>query len=905
MGFSFKPRSAEPFLVLQAWSLEAPLQLEITELLGDPVSRSRIRGITRGPIEPPGSQVNIQSLAVRLPGGAAGAMNYWTMLTTGCDAQVRIPHQRFDVTLYCSAEGEHIEGKSITTHGGFCSERNIFSFDNALFGIDDDEVMYMAPAQRVVLETGLQCLEMAGFSQKGLAGSKCGVFVGDCGSDWFPHLVHDTSRLASPYALTGFLNHHTASRLSHTLNMTGPRISVDTACSSSLVATGLAMGRLRQARGTRQQDSMLSERLEEALVMGICTIVSPHFYVLLSGPLMLSTSGVERLAMLVGSAINQDGRSATLTAPNGPSQQTCIWEALCIAECHGTGTALGDPIEVGALRRVMEPRETPLLCTSSKSNLGHLEAGAGMAGFAKSVLTLVTSCAPPNCHLRAINPHLGQEGLPAVFETEVADTTLNSGFAGVSSFGFGGTNARADVWAECRLGPHCTGDLDTTKLDQILVTCPTTLGHIDYLTGEPARMGAGNKYHADALREELASYDVSSHVYAGSYRFRTTPLCEDAEEALDPEVKVCIRGTWTGGNEVMEEMQLQMDDWYDCIIVLGDCRYELFNLCLDGDTRQEIYPTVDNASEIIQVCGPDSHRNGKRWIIDGRDDEVPTGTAFRIRFKWSTERMLIKWERAPSDVARALPTYQHVYSIVGTWTRRDLKKLNNEEGTWECQMKIGSSGLEDFQFMRDRDPKQLIYPAKPYATKMSIPVRGPDELGYNNSWRIRGPPGDNVKIRLRVVDARITVTLISDTKGTKVWQSEPGWNRREYFLAGDFNGWLCTPMTFDPVRLGVFRAIGFVGDTYDATQAGYLAEFQIVIDEDFERAYYPDLDGASSGETIVRGPDGKGAGKRFLVRTSSMPGRPFEVALDLTSTDRRKIVTWTMVDERVAAEDAE
>jgi len=113
-------------------------------------------------------------------------------------------------------------------------------------------------------------------------------------------------------------------------------------------------------------------------------------------------------------------------------------------------------------------------------------------------------------------------------------------------------------------------------------------------------------------------------------------------------------------------------------------------------------------------------------------------------------------------------------------------------------------------------------------------------------------------------------------------------------------------MTMDPVRPGIFKAVGCVGDKYDIIKTGYLAEFQIVIDEDFERVYYPELNGAGSGESIVRGPDGNGEGKKFLVRTSCMPSRAFEVALDLTSMDRRKIVTWTLVvDERDAAPDIE
>ena len=127
---------------------------------------------------------------------------------------------------------------------------------------------------------------------------------------------------------------------------------------------------------------------------------------------------------------------------------------ITIAECHGTGTALGDPIEVGALRGVMEPRETPLLVTSAKSNIGHTEACAGMIGLIKCVSMVSRSTSDPNCHLNSLNPHLDVDGFPTCFETESVETRLNSNYAGVSSFGFSGTNARADVWSQCKSGPR-------------------------------------------------------------------------------------------------------------------------------------------------------------------------------------------------------------------------------------------------------------------------------------------------------------------------------------------------------------------------------------------------------------------------------------------------------------------
>ena len=170
----------------------------------------------------------------------------------------------------------------------------------------------------------------------------------------------------------------------------------------------------------------------------------------------------DRVCALIGTATNQDGRSASLTAPNGPAQQQVIKKSMrfaginpntvSIAECHGTGTALGDPIEVGALMAVMHERKVPIFKTSAKSNIAHLEAGAGIAGLTKCIMMINMGTAPPNCHFNIINPHLTIEGYPVYFDTEDIDIGLSSLYCGVSSFGFGGTNSRADVFGYATKG---------------------------------------------------------------------------------------------------------------------------------------------------------------------------------------------------------------------------------------------------------------------------------------------------------------------------------------------------------------------------------------------------------------------------------------------------------------------
>jgi acyl transferase domain-containing protein len=244
-----------------------------------------------------------------------------------------------------------------------------------------------------------------------------------------------------------------------------------------------------------QKNPSLATEIYDGLVIGSNTLIAAGSYISLSGPGMLTSNGrcftfdhsadgfargegigsikfkvtvdcleaMGSYAKLIGACVNQDGRSASMTAPHGPSQQEVIRNSMregglstaniTIAECHGTGTALGDPIEVGALRGIFKAgRSIPFMKTSAKTNIGHLEAAAGVAGLIKCIIMLNYSTGAPNCHLLVLNPHLDVAGYPVYFETESVDFGHNSGLTGVSSFGFGGTNARADVWGHATKG---------------------------------------------------------------------------------------------------------------------------------------------------------------------------------------------------------------------------------------------------------------------------------------------------------------------------------------------------------------------------------------------------------------------------------------------------------------------
>jgi len=612
---------------------------------------------------------------------------------------------------------------------------------------------------------------------------------------------------------------------------------------------------------------------------------------------------------LAGCYANQDGRSASMTAPNGPSQQQCWLGSLNIAqidvddvkivECHGTGTALGDPIEVGAIKTVMKSRQTVLCATSAKCMIGHTEAGAGVAGLEKLFCLLENAVATPNIHLHQLNPHLaGDADFPILYEVEHVDCAFGVGsYGGCSSFGWGGTNGHADVWVDFKR--HSSQQMADDK-NNILrtVLCPITLEPIHHITGEsmtPYIFGT-ESYHADALRDDFAPYDISTHAYKGSFRFRRSPV-EDSGGELPPENDLYICGSWSGFGK-FEKMQHQGDGWYSAMAVLGEGRYELFSLSLN--MSEEIYPAINRASERIHILGPDEGGKGHKWIVDGRATCVPSGTLYCINFMWSWERKLIHWEQVSGGsnqiLAKGIPIFEHSYFIAGSWTGFKCVAMQPIGcNVWECYVKISSSGQEEFQFARDHDVvEQVIYPAKRKTLKTSVPIRGPDNLGQGKYWLIRGPPGDLVTIRLEIHDAAVKLSVSSATKGTKNWKSIDAW-RHEYCVIGSFNGWQKAPMKLDSSS-GIFRFQGTLRVNSEKRGLKFAEFFQIIVDEDEDLVICPQAPDAGLREHMARDPIGDldlvGGRRNKWMITSPKPNISFEIVLNSNAEDRREIVTW-------------
>jgi acyl transferase domain-containing protein len=363
--------------------------------------------------------IAIIGMACRAPGGAETTEELWAILESGRDAIEKVPLSRWDADAYYDPRSD-TPGKSITKSAGFVA--NVDQFDAAFFGISPREAPGMDPQHRLLLEVAWEALENAGERADKLEESTTGVFIGISTGDYEQMLVQSDDLALNAYSGSGVAGSMAAGRLSHFLGLRGPNLAVDTACSASGVAIHLACQSLR------------SRECGRALAGGVNMLLTPVGLIILSQAHMLAADGrcktfsrladgfaraegcgvlvLKRLSdakvdgdrilgLIRGSAVNHDGRSSSLTAPNGPAQEDVIKTALAQArlnpgdidciEAHGTGTVLGDAIELGALANVFgrdRDPERPLLLSSVKTNVGHLEAAAGVTGVIKTLLAL-------------------------------------------------------------------------------------------------------------------------------------------------------------------------------------------------------------------------------------------------------------------------------------------------------------------------------------------------------------------------------------------------------------------------------------------------------------------------------------------------------------------------------------
>jgi acyl transferase domain-containing protein/acyl carrier protein len=498
--------------------------------------------------------VAIVGMAGRFPGSGRDLDAFWKMTAEGRNAATEIPRERWDSASFYSQKAP-VAGKTNMRRAAFLND--VSGFDAAFFDVAPVEANRMDPQQRIFLETAWDALDDAGFTRASLRGSETAVFVGVHGhsADYGSMQFADPETLDG-YAATGTAHDVIAGRLAYWLDLRGPAIVVDTACSSSLVAVHLA------CRAINAGDC------DCAVVGGVNLILSARTSVAMSQLQMLADDGrcktfdsradgfgrgegcgvvvLKRfsharrdgdriLAVIRGSAINQDGRTNGLTAPSGLAQQRLLRRALEEAkvspsdigyfEAHGTGTALGDPIEVEAIAGVLggEQRRVPCVLGSVKANIGHLEGAAGIAGLIKTVLAIRNGYFPPVANLEELNPLLKLDGSGLSIPARGQDWPRNARrYAGVSSFGWSGTNAH--VILEEAPEPAAQEPLGLPVVIAVSAATPEALRDL--------AMAFALKLEK-ASAEELAAMSYTSTVRRTHHRYRAAVVGSDGREMAD------------------------------------------------------------------------------------------------------------------------------------------------------------------------------------------------------------------------------------------------------------------------------------------------------------------------------------------------------------------------------------
>lgn len=654
---------------LQTWLLGQRPEYYMQSFGGD---LSVLAPIAEKGIDPPkGEGVVVTGVATQIGGDSKDHKCYWLMFNkAGTDTAVSTPITRYDISDYCfdgSMQEAQQAGKSYTPHQGYVD--GIEFFDAKFFGISSMEAESMDPNQRKTLEVSYEVVNMAGYDLPSLQKSSknIGVFVGVSGSEWgtVPHKM-DAAGCGSAEAII-------SNRVNFALNLKGASQTINTACSSGLVATHTGKVHLKY-KDFDPLDGTICCGTQLAYgpfgFVGCCSggmlsfkgrcftyDVSADGYLRGEGVssifLELKEFGREVFTLMPASQANQDGRSASITAPNGPSQERCIRacfreakyqpaEVDCF-ETHGTGTALGDPIEVGAFKRIyaQSQRAHPLMVTSSKTNLGHLEGGAGMAGFIKCILQVMCCEASPNIHLRERNPHLDVEGFPTQFLSEGLVTHYNTAVTGVSSFGFGGTNAHAMAF-----GQNCVTARDVTKKDfrglmlqKIMQALPPDVFKHSLDPEEWETNGA-------PLSEDKIGkvYEVEVDA-SGAAVWR-----EVVDTPPDPKAhkRFGLAGSFNGWSCTQMAELPGLPGLFAAEITVGESGEEYFHVLGDEDTSQVYYPAQPRSRrKLVDVKGPSpilGHPEEHAWCIQGRP-----GSRFRIEFQITHRSVLVTWLRI-SDV---------------------------------------------------------------------------------------------------------------------------------------------------------------------------------------------------------------------------------------------------------------
>jgi len=635
--YSYEEPPAEDACWLISFFLKAAPNWDFGELEGDlDVFETPING----PPPPKSNQVAVVSMSIQ----CAGAMNdhhaEWCAYMAGVDGQREMPFARFDYLPYYNPDTDTPHNTTFVKH--FAVQEGIELFDNKFFEISNMEATALDPQCRQVLEVGYLSIAQLGYTKKWCNTNPlhASVSVGMDKQEW----------LSLPGVPTSVATNNQqaimANRFNYAFNLKGGSYVMDTACSSSLCAMHLGKVNLLERRW---------DPLEWHLGLGTALTLSVGSFVHSCAAHMLSPGGRcftfnatangynrgdgtaalmlkagphedERWAYCRGSQIGQDGRSASMSAPNGPAQEKCIWGALregqmdppesTVWECHGTGTSLGDPIEVGAVRRVQikMKRLEPLMIASSKSNLGHLEGSAAAIAMNKCILVVMHVVCAPTQHLNVLNPHLEHSTFDAFFTTEPNPYLYNSGHCQVSSFGVGGTNGHAIFWGE-RHKPK----VDHKKaIMQKLISSSMPIVVIgndpaewEY-SGPPYTLKPGEKCKLVYSKDPLTGDD--------EIRYETVQTVSD-----QPIEYYCTTGNH---NDWMDDRMEEGDTtglFYQDIEMPRGGTLE-FRLLAEGDQDRSIGPDDTSKRMTSPIVGPSADVRTS-WIVDGQP-----GVVYRVQF---------------------------------------------------------------------------------------------------------------------------------------------------------------------------------------------------------------------------------------------------------------------------------
>ncbi len=619
-------------LVLQTFlaptlTLEHPSVTSLAEYLNNTLFESEEETIDKQAVAATHNEaIAIVGMGCRFPGGAHTLEQFWQLLHQGQETVTDIPASRWSIDDYYDQEAG-TPGKMYMRQASFL-QHPIEDFDAPFFGMSPLEAEQLDPKQRLLLEVTWEALENAGIATDNLP-KQTGIFVGLMESE-----IGLKTGANDVYATTGTLTAMSTGRLSYLLGVQGPNLSLDTACSSSLVALHLACQSLRAGE------------CELAVTGGVNVMLSPELMVGLSGMTALSPDGrcktfdesadgfgrgegcgivvLKRLsdalaagdhiwATIQGSAVNHDGASSGLTVPNKVAQTALIRQALQRAnvsgndlsyvEAHGTGTKLGDPIEVRALADALGKRDTPLTIGSVKTNLGHLDASAGIAGLIKVALSLHHKIIPPHLHFKRPNPLMDWDNLPFQIPLKATpwQTDNSPRIAGISGFGMGGTNAHAILQQAPEQIKQENTKIKERSAHVLLLSGKTEAAlkdqiaqYADYCVTHPDTCLADLCYSANTGR---AHYNYRLAITAQDLPELSEKLVQTKADKVTPttaetaQIAFLFTGQgsqyWGMGHELFETQPLFREILQQCDAILKDCAQMSLLELLYAETERE------------------------------------------------------------------------------------------------------------------------------------------------------------------------------------------------------------------------------------------------------------------------------------------------------------------------------